>query len=214
MSVENMNDPVATTPPRRSRSLWLVGLAALVAGAIGVYLIASEPRKPTEAAQASDGLRHLATGKMAAFVVKPATEPIANFAFKDESGADVSLEKWRGRVVLLNLWATWCAPCRKEMPELDALQQKLGSPHFEVVALSLDRQGAETARKFLDDTKATNLKLYVDTTARALDGLRAVGLPTTILFDREGREVGRLAGAADWASPEAVALMEKVIADK
>jgi len=214
MSVENMNDTVATTPPRRSRSLWLIGLAALVAGVIGVYLIASEPRKPTETTQASDGLRHLAIGKMAAFVVKSAAEPVANFAFMDESGAEVSLEKWRGRVVLLNLWATWCAPCRKEMPELDALQQKLGSPDFEVVALSLDRQGAETARKFLDETKATNLKLYVDTTARALDGLRAVGLPTTILFDRKGREVGRLAGAADWASPEAVALVEKVIADK
>ena len=99
-----------------------------------------------EAAQSSTGLRHLATGPMAAFVVKPAPEPIANIVFKDESGADTSLEKWRGRVVLLNLWATWCAPCRKEMPELDALQQKLGSPDFEVVALSLDRQGARQPR--------------------------------------------------------------------
>jgi thiol-disulfide isomerase/thioredoxin len=214
MSVENMNDPVAANPPRSNRSFWLVGFIALVAVALGVYLIASEPRKPTELTQSVSNLRHLAKGPMAAFVVKSATDPTANIVFKDESGADTSLEKWRGRVVLLNLWATWCAPCRKEMPELDALQQKLGSPDFEVVALSLDRQGAETARKFLNETKATNLKLYVDATAKALESLRAPGLPTTILFDREGREVGRLAGAADWASPEAIALVESVIAGK
>jgi hypothetical protein len=91
---------------------------------------------------------------------------------------------------------------------------KLGSPDFEVVALSLDRQGVETARAFLADTKATNLKLYVDPTAKALDGLQAVGLPATILIDREGREVGRLLGPAEWSSPEAIALIEQVIAAK
>jgi hypothetical protein len=100
------------------------------------------------------------------------------------------------------------------MPELDALQKKLGSADFEVVALSLDRQGAETARKFLDETKALNLKLYVDPSARALDAVKAPGLPATVLIDREGREVGRLVGPADWASPEAVALVQKVISQK
>jgi thiol-disulfide isomerase/thioredoxin len=214
MSVESMNDPKPPDTPPRNRSLWLVGLVILCAGALGVYLIASEPRKPTETAQPASGLRQLAKGPMAAFVVKPAGDPIANIVFQDESGTETNLDKWKGRVVLLNLWATWCAPCRKEMPELDALQKKLGSTDFEVVALSLDRQGATTARKFLDETKATNLKLYVDSSARALDAVKAPGLPATILVDREGREVGRLVGPADWASPEAVALIEKVIAEK
>jgi thiol-disulfide isomerase/thioredoxin len=209
-----MNDTIAAPTPRRPYGLWLIGLAVICAGLVGVYLIGSEPRKPTESGQAASGLRHLATGPMTPFVVKPIPEPIAKIAFRDESGAELSLENWRGRVVLLNLWATWCAPCRKEMPALDALQQRLGSPDFEVAALSLDRQGAETARAFLADTKAANLKLYVDPTAKALDGLKAVGLPATILIDREGREVGRLLGPAEWSSPEAVALIERVIAAK
>jgi len=209
-----MNDTIAAPTPRRPRGFWLIGLAVICAGLVGVYLIGSEPRKPTELGQPASGLRHLATGPMTPFVVKPIPEPIAKITFQDESGAEKSLEGWRGRVVLLNLWATWCAPCRKEMPALDALQQKLGSPDFEVVALSLDRQGVETARAFLADTKATNLKLYVDPTAKSLDGLKAVGLPATILIDREGREVGRLLGPAEWSSPEAVALIERVLAEK
>jgi len=214
MSAENLNEPNPASTPPRKRSSWLLALAVLCAGALGVYLIAGEPRKPTEEALPANSLRQLAKGPMAAFVVKPSPEPIANFVFQDGSGAETSLDKWKGRVVLLNLWATWCAPCRKEMPELDALQQKLGSSDFEVVAVSLDRQGAAVARKFLDETKATNVKLYVDTTARALDALKAVGLPATILIDRQGEEIGRLLGPADWASPEAVALIEKAIATK
>jgi len=206
-----MNEPNPANMPPRKRSLWLVGLVILCAGALGVYLIASEPRKETETSEPATGLRQLAKGPMAAFVVKPAGQPMTNIIFQDESGAETGLDKWKGRVVLLNLWATWCAPCRKEMPELDALQQKLGSADFEVVAVSLDRQGAETARKFLDETKATNLKLYLDPTSRALDAVKAPGLPATVLIDREGHEVGRLVGPADWASPEAVALVEKVI---
>jgi thiol-disulfide isomerase/thioredoxin len=209
-----MNDTTAAPTPRRPYGLWLIGLAIICAGLVGVYLIGSEPRKPTESGQPASGLRHLATGSMTPFVVKPIPEALAKITFQDESGSEKSLDDWRGRVVLLNLWATWCAPCRKEMPALDALQQKLGSPEFEVVALSLDRQGAETARAFLNETKATNLKLYVDPTAKSLDGLKAVGLPATILIDREGREVGRLLGPAEWASPEAIELIKQVIAQK
>ncbi|MBL8893037.1 MAG: TlpA family protein disulfide reductase [Rhizobiales bacterium] len=214
MSVESTKEPSPVNPSSRNRSLWAIGLVALCAGILGVYLIGGEPRKPTEETQTASNLRQLAKGPMAAFVVKPAGEPITNIKFQDESGAETGLDKWKGRVVLLNLWATWCAPCRKEMPELDALQQKLGSPHFEVVAISVDRQGVPVARKFLDETKAGNLKLYVDTTARSLDAMKAVGLPATILIDREGKELGRLLGPADWASPEAVALVQQAIAAK
>jgi thiol-disulfide isomerase/thioredoxin len=104
-----------------------------------------------------------------------------------------------------------CAPCRKEMPALDALQKELGGDRFEVVALSVDRQGAAASKKFLDETKVTNLKLYVESTARSIGTLRATGLPTTILIDREGREIGRLAGPAEWNSADAKRLIASVL---
>ncbi len=110
-------------------------------------------------------------------------------------------------MVLLNFWATWCAPCRKELPALDKLQKQLGSPKFEVLALAVDRAGPEKAKRFLDDTKVTSLPLYIDTTARAANAMRAVGMPTTILIDAEGREIGRLVGPAEWDSEDAVRLI-------
>ncbi|MEQ1651141.1 MAG: TlpA disulfide reductase family protein, partial [Hyphomicrobium sp.] len=100
-----------------------------------------------------------------------------------------------------------CAPCREEMPALDRLQKALGGDTFEVVALSLDRKGAEASQKFLDETKATNLKLYIDPTAKQGTVLKIVGMPTTILIDKEGRELGRLAGPAEWDSDDAKKLI-------
>jgi thiol-disulfide isomerase/thioredoxin len=111
----------------------------------------------------------------------------------------------------LNLWATWCGPCRKEMPELNKLQKLLGSADFEVVALSEDLKGVEASSAFLKETGADNLALYVDPKAAALAAIQSVGLPTTLLIDRNGKEVGRLLGPADWASPEAQALVKAVI---
>ena len=99
--------------------------------------------------------KDLATGKLAAFVIKPERKPIADIEFIDETGATRNLAQWRGRIVLLNLWATWCAPCRKEMPHLAQLQKLLGGDEFEVVALSVDRKGAEASAKFLIDIDAT-----------------------------------------------------------
>jgi hypothetical protein len=98
------------------------------------------------------------------------------------------------------------------MPELAELQERLGSDDFEVVAISLDRQGAEVARPFLDEVGADALKLYLDPTTKALNAFKAVGLPATMLIDRSGREVGRMFGPADWASPEAIRLIETAIA--
>jgi thiol-disulfide isomerase/thioredoxin len=109
--------------------------------------------------------------------------------------------------VLLNLWATWCAPCRKEMPALDRLQKALGSDGFEVVALNLDRGGVETAKKFLDQIKIEALKLYADPSTRASTELNAVGMPTTILIDRDGRELGRIVGPAEWDGADAQRLI-------
>jgi len=124
------------------------------------------------------------------------------------------LAKWKGKVVLLNLWATWCLPCRKEMPDLAALQKELGSNDFEVVALSVDRKGAEASSAFLKEVNASSLALYTDEQSKSLQALQAVGLPATLLIGRDGREIGRLLGPAEWASDEAKALVRAAMAAK
>ena len=117
----------------------------------------------------------------------------------------------KGKVVLLNIWATWCVPCREEMPQLDALQAELGGPKFEVVAINVDRNGAEKARDFLEETGADDLALYTDPSGKLFATLKAVGMPTTLLINPDGEELGRLVGPADWASPEAKRLIEAAI---
>jgi thiol-disulfide isomerase/thioredoxin len=151
---------------------------------------------------------------MAAFIKHPTPKDIAAFSFADGAGTAKDITNWKGKVVLLNLWATWCAPCRKEMPELAKLQKLLGSDQFEVVALSEDLKGAEASQAFLKDSGSDNLALYVDPKATALAALQSAGLPTTVLIDRNGKEVGRLLGPADWASDDAQALVKAAIAAK
>ena len=148
---------------------------------------------------------------MAAFVFRKEPEALPQFKFQDAEGRERTLSDWRGKVVLLNLWATWCLPCRKEMPSLDRLQKELGSDQFEVVALSVDRKGLEASRKFLDETKVERLALYVDPSARANTELRVVGLPVTLLIDAQGRELGRLLGPAEWDGEDAKRLLRTVL---
>jgi thiol-disulfide isomerase/thioredoxin len=157
------------------------------------------------------GANPLSTGEMAAFVFRPEPAALPEFKFQDGEGKERTLSEWRGKVVLLNLWATWCLPCRREMPALDRLQAALGSDRFEVVALSVDRKGLEASRKFLNDTKAERLALYVDPTARANTELRAVGLPVTLLVDPQGREIGRLLGPAEWDGEDAMRLIQAAL---
>jgi thiol-disulfide isomerase/thioredoxin len=122
------------------------------------------------------------------------------------------LADFRGKIVLLNIWATWCVPCREEMPALDALETKLGGEDFQVVAVNIDKGGPEKAATFLTETGATHLQLYTDPSGKLFSTLRAVGMPTTLIIDRDGKEIARLVGPADWASPEAVAVIEAAIA--
>jgi thiol-disulfide isomerase/thioredoxin len=144
---------------------------------------------------------------MAGFVFRKEPEALPEVKFQDGEGKERTLADWRGKVVLLNLWATWCVPCRREMPALDRLQQELGSDKFEVVAVSVDRKGIAGARKFLDDTKVGKLALYVDPTLRMTSQLAAAGLPATLLIDAGGREIGRLLGPAEWDSEDAKRLI-------
>ena len=198
-------------PKRNRKSLIYVVLLAFIAGGIGIYLSGDVPRK--EVAESKGGYRDLAIGPMAAFLVKADRPSVPDLGFKNSTGADIKLSKWQGRVILLNLWATWCAPCRKEMPTLNDVQKQLGSKDFEVVALSVDRKGLEASAAFLKDTGADSLGLYVDETTKSLDDLQAFGLPVTMLIDRKGREIGRLLGPAEWNSAEAIALVKAALAE-
>jgi thiol-disulfide isomerase/thioredoxin len=202
----------------------LSAIAGLMACVAVIYLVSgsdgnpqpSEPLAETfaEAPATSEVnriTRELATGALSAFVVKPERRPMPEVTFFDGAGKQRLLSEWRGQVVLLNLWASWCGPCREEMPSLATLQRRFGSKDFEVVAISLDRGGTEVARKFLEETQSRLLRLYIDPSGRSRETITAMGLPATVLIDREGKEIGRLLGPADWTSPEAYRLINLAI---
>jgi thiol-disulfide isomerase/thioredoxin len=191
-------------------------LLAAIAGFGAVYVTlgrSDNAQSPTASvvrtspSSASDGRTQLSEGQMAAFVFRKEAEALPAVKFTDATGSERTLADWRGKVVLLNLWATWCLPCRKEMPALDRLQGELASDGFEVVAICVDRAGLPGARKFLAEAGVTHLALYADATARMATTLRAAGLPATLLIDREGREIGRLLGPAAWDGEDAKRLI-------
>ena len=146
------------------------------------------------------------TGVVFAINSQPRVLPAIRFA--DAKERAMTLQDFRGKFVLLNLWATWCAPCREEMPTLDRLQAKLGGPDFEVVALSIDRGGPFVVSTFYSEIGIRALRIYVDKTGDAATDLGVVAIPVTSLIDREGREIGRKIGPAEWDSPEVVTLIQ------
>jgi thiol-disulfide isomerase/thioredoxin len=155
----------------------------------------------TTAAMAQEGKK---------FVMHAAPKPVAAIQFEDAQGKTRSLSDFRGKVVLLNIWATWCVPCRKEMPALDRLQTLFETRDLEVLPLSIDRGGLDVVRKFYTEVGIQKLGLYRDTSGNATRELGAMGIPTTLLIDREGRELGRLIGPAEWDSPDMVAFIRCV----
>ncbi|MBM9595024.1 TlpA family protein disulfide reductase [Roseitranquillus sediminis] len=168
--------------------------------------------------------RHFLTGAMALAAGPAFARPVMRLhdeprpmpapPFVDGAGRNLKLDDFRGRVVLLNIWATWCAPCREEMPTLDALQARLGGPDFHVLPLSIDRAGLEPVRRFYEEIGIRHLDMYLADDLRAMLAFAVVGLPTTILIDRAGLERGRLAGPAEWDSPEAVAQIQSLINER
>jgi thiol-disulfide isomerase/thioredoxin len=136
---------------------------------------------------------------------------VPEIRFADDQGHDLTLDNFRSRVVLLNVWATWCVPCRKEMPALDRLQAKLGGEEFLVIPLSIDRDGAPAVKRFYREVGVEKLGVYVDPSGRTSRALSVPGVPTTMLIDREGREVARKMGEAQWDGPEMASLVERTI---
>ena len=189
----------------------LAGAALLIVGA--VYLIAQGGGNPDDpgAPAAPPALQALAVGDMANFRAAAEPSPVPAVVFEGGAGEALTFDDFEGRVVLLNLWATWCAPCREEMPQLDQLQAELGSDVFEVLALSVDSTGPEVPAAFLEQVGASNLAFFHDPSAKANFTLGAFGLPTTILVSPEGLEIGRMAGPANWASEDGVGLVEEAL---
>lgn len=161
-------------------------------------------------------LTPLAKGEVAAFGVQETPRPLVPVSFNDGDGKPLTMADFKGRTVLLNLWATWCAPCRHEMPALDKLQATLGGADFEVVTVNIDQRNLDRPRKWLAETKVANLAFYADPSVKIFQDLkaagRAVGMPTTILIDRDGCDLGSVNGPAEWASEDAFALIRAAMA--
>ena len=145
------------------------------------------------------------------FVMSEAPKPVPDLNFMDGEGHARTLADFKGKVILLNIWATWCVPCRREMPTLDRLQAALGGVNFEVVPLSIDRKGMEVVNKFYDEIGIQHLARFIDSNREAFQKLAIVGIPTTLLIDRQERELGRLIGPSEWDSPDMLAFLTDII---
>ena len=206
---------------RRQRTVGaLLALCGTLAVLAGIYGIGRLRRNPADAActpavNIASRIAPLARGEVAAFAVAKTPFRVPNVAFKDAQGRDKTLADWHGRTVLLNLWATWCVPCRREMPALDALQAKLGNGDFEVVAVNIDTRDAEKPLKFMKDENISHLAFYSDDSAHVFEDLKAAGkafgMPTTLIVDRSGCEVGNMAGPAEWASADGLKLVSAAV---
>lgn len=142
---------------------------------------------------------------------KPAKPLPADFGFVDADDKEIKLSDYKGKVALVNFWATWCVPCVKEMPSLDKLQGEMGKDKLVILPLSLDTSSKAKVKPFYDDKKLANLGIYFDKGKKAMQGLGVSVLPTSILVDKDGREIARLEGEADWDKPESLALMKAAI---
>lgn len=189
---------------RKKRITWWIVVAA-AAIAFGLTRLIS-------------GLPNLAAGPYGAYAKGELAE--LSFKFKGQSTPPVviggpsgatSLAAFRGKAVLMNLWATWCAPCIAELPSLDALQAEFGGDTFQVVAVNMDAAGPELAARFLEERKLAHLALYTDPNLLMDPALAGPGIPASVLYDADGREIGRIFGATDWSSPEARALIERIV---
>ncbi len=187
----------------------IIGLAAIAAVA-AIFVVwspySSGPSRPDTVSETNLPARP--STELVPFDWHDEPKNLPDLAFTTADGGAVALADLRGRIVLINLWATWCPPCLREMPMLDRLAQAVAGPGFLVIALNQDRAGLEVAGPYWDDKARTARTLYPDAGLAAGRVLRPAGLPLTVLIDREGREVARLAGIASWDDPEVIAYFQ------
>ncbi|WP_428680478.1 TlpA disulfide reductase family protein [Reyranella sp.] len=182
---------------------FLPGRRSVLAGGLAVLAL------PVFAGQASAGVKpDMARGAMERFKIAKTPKPLPDLEIQGADDKLLKLGDFKGKVVLLNFWATWCAPCVKEMPSLDRLQAALPKDKFLIVPLSIDGPTKPKVAPFYKDQKLTNLGIYFDKGRKTMQGLDVTLLPTSILVDAQGRELGRIEGDADWDMPESIALMK------
>jgi thiol-disulfide isomerase/thioredoxin len=215
------------TSPPRSAAMRRIPLAvgAVLVGALigfaGIYGIGGLKRGQggdsacSGAVDLARKIAPLAQGEVAALTMATTPLRLPDLAFEDADGKPRKLSDWRGKTVLVNLWATWCVPCRKEMPALDNLQAKLGGKDFEVVAVNIDTRDPEKPKNFLKEANLTRLGYFTDQKARTFQDLKvigkALGMPTSILVDAKGCEIANIAGPAEWASDDAIKLITAAV---
>src|SRR5580704_11468686 len=206
------------SPPRRRRFVApILGALALVAAGAVLYGTVAPAGKaasdcPADSAKLAARLAPLAKGELAALQVSSEPRRAEQLTFERDDGGKLTLADFKGRPILLNLWATWCAPCRAEMPTLDRLQADKGGPGFEVVAVNVDTARLGKRGAFLDGVGVKTLARYADPSGGAFETMRkagrALGLPVTLVIDKDGCEVAAVEGGAKWDSAEAQALVE------
>jgi thiol-disulfide isomerase/thioredoxin len=215
-----MNNPTDATPSYARKRLGLIVLGGLVGigvGLAGVYgigrLTGNAGADPAckASVETARKMAPLARGEVAAVAVAKTPKHLPPLTFMDRDGTRKTLTDWHGRTMLLNLWATWCVPCRKEMPALDALQAKLGGPDFEVVSVNIDTRDLDKPKTWLKNVGIHKLAYYSDNNAKVFQDLKAIGkafgMPTTLIVDGNGCELATLAGPAEWASDDALKLV-------
>lgn len=194
----------------------LVAAMAGIASAVWISNGTSASSCPVRA-EVAQSIDEVARGELAALMASTQWRDYSDIAFQDADGNPITLENFAGKKLLINFWATWCAPCREEMPYLDALEASYGGDDFEVVAISLDMgsDGPTAARLFLDEIGADYLKLFADPSYRLFERLRndgvTLGLPATVLVDEEGCELAVLQGPAKWDSPDGRRVIETLL---
>jgi thiol-disulfide isomerase/thioredoxin len=196
-----------------------IGLALGVVAALGLAGVAAfysglgnaGNGSCSAAAKTAARMAPLAKGEVAAVEVRARPAPAPELAFTGPDGKPLTLADFKGKTVLVNLWATWCAPCLKEMPALDRLEKEMGGPDFAVVAINIDTRNLDKPKAWLAENKVTALPFYGDPQAATFQALRKAhkveGMPVSIIVDKSGCELGIIQGPADWASADSKALM-------
>ncbi|WP_428414331.1 thiol:disulfide interchange protein TlpA [Pararhizobium sp.] len=217
----HVNDRKKRFPP--ARLVMIAALGGLIAGAAAVYVresgsgngaaVETAGAKSCEAAKDKvAAITPLLKGQVAAMAPAGDPRPLPGLNFKGKDGKDLTIADFTGKTVLLNLWATWCVPCREEMPALNALQQSAGSDKFEVVAVNIDIGGDEKPTAFLNETGVHDLGYYRDASMGVFNALKkeglAFGLPVTLLIDDKGCLISSMNGPAAWDSGDAKALVK------
>lgn len=219
----NMSMPNETEPQRTRSFAWLgpvIAASVLVVASLYAFggfgnlfsgRVGGAGGECKAASAKLPALKALAKGEVAALQVPETSKPVIPLHFENAKGEAISLDAFRGRTILLNLWATWCVPCRLEMPALDKLQKELGGKDFEVVAVNIDTRNFEKPKQFLKEINVDGLAYHADPKAKIFQDLkvagRAFGMPTTLLIDPAGCELAYLAGPAEWASADAIAFV-------